>query len=172
MKPSEDLKNLRNWILGVVGFATTLSTFLVTALHFPLEQTIGGMSMIALVFVIVVYLIGKSEQRALKAVKEHRQMSDGQVDRLTTAIENLTQICRDTEASTLRIEMNDEIHRHPENHDTILKMAERYFVVLGRDWVETDLFLQWKEDEEQAGRKVHIPPHLLDDVMSKKAREM
>ena len=168
MKPSEDLKNLRNWILGVVGFATTLSTFLVTALHFPLEQTIGGVSVIALVFVIVVYLIGKSEQRALKAVKEHRQMSDGQIDKLTTAIENLTQICRDTEASTLRIEMNDD----PENHDSILKMAERYFVVLGRDWVETDLFLRWKEEEEQAGRKVHIPPHLLDDVMAKKAQEM
>ena len=53
----EDLKSLRNWILGIIGFATAVSTFLVQALHFRPEPTILAVSGFACALVLIVVLI-------------------------------------------------------------------------------------------------------------------
>ena len=46
--------------------------------------------------------------------------------------------------------------QHPHNHDTILKMAEKYFITLKGDWYETNRFLDWVEKEN-----IHLPPSLI-----------
>jgi hypothetical protein len=52
-----------------------------------------------------------------------------------------------------------------------LKYAERYFIELDGDWVQTDLFFGWIEAEDKAGRTVHIPPQLRDAVYYKREIE-
>ena len=39
--------------------------------------------------------------------------------------------------------MMDEIHRHPDNIDTILRISERYFVEQNGNWVATSEFIKW-----------------------------
>ena len=87
-------------------------------------------------------------------------------------LDSIDDVLLDIQKSTLRTEMNDEITRHPHNHDTILRMAQKYFVDLQADWIETDIFLSWVEAEKQAGRPVNLPPQLFSAVTDRKAEEM
>lgn len=62
--------------------------------------------------------------------------------RLKAAEKQLGQVSLDT----TRIQMMDEIHRHPDNIDTILKIAERYFVDQKGNWVATSEFIKWAKN--------------------------
>lgn len=48
---------------------------------------------------------------------------------------------------TLRTQLYIKIEHEPKNHDTILKIAHRYFVEYGGDWVATTDFQAWADRE-------------------------
>ena len=79
------------------------------------------------------------------ALEEHNRRQD----------ERLLQIQLDTTRTQLYIKMEHDTH----NHDTILKIAHRYFVELGGDWVATVDFLAWAKKE-----KIEIPKPILDAI--------
>lgn len=62
--------------------------------------------------------------------------------RLRAAEKKLEQVSQDT----TRIQMMDEIHRHPKNKDTIFRIAERYFVEQKGNWVATNEFIKWAKE--------------------------
>lgn len=171
MDSVDDLKTLRNWAIGIASFSTTISAVLVQVLHFPVEPTLLCVLGFAGIMLIVVYLINKSEQRQKKLLQSHTEESTQITKDFDRRLDSIDEILLDIQRSTLRTEMNDEIARHPENHDTILKMAEKYFCQLKSDWVQTSLFLDWVESEEKAGRKVHIPQELLNTVSARALEE-
>lgn len=163
----EDLKTLKGYALGVVGFATAISAILVQALHFPTEPTLLTVAGFAGLMLLIAYLINRSEQRQRVLLKSHTEEADMLVGELKEDLTYLKDMALESQRSTLRIEMNDEIHRNPANHDTIIRMAERYFLTLKGDWVMTSLFLDWVDNEKKAGREVHVPPTLLANVEQK-----
>lgn len=171
MDSTDDLKALKNWAIGIVGFSTTISAVLVQILHFPVEPTLLCVLGFAGIMLLVVYLINKSEQRQKRLLQSHAEESVQITKDFDKRLDSIDEILLDIQRSTLRTEMNDEIARHPENHDTILKMAEKYFCQLKSDWVQTSLFLAWVESEEKAGRKVHIPQELLNTVNARVLEE-
>lgn len=61
----------------------------------------------------------------------------------------------DTTRTQLYFKMEHDTH----NHDTILKIAHKYFVILKGDWVATIDFLSWAEKEN-----VKIPKPILDAI--------
>lgn len=67
----------------------------------------------------------------------------------------LSEIRLDTTRTQLYFKMEHDLH----NHDTILKIAYRYFVELRGDWVATIDFMAWAEKE-----KVKIPKPILDAI--------
>ena len=71
-------------------------------------------------------------------------------------MDEIKTMVRDTGKSTLRLEISQEIDRNPQNHDTILKMGEKYFCEMDGDWYMTNRFLDWVEKE-----KIHLPPSLM-----------
>lgn len=168
----EDLKTLRNYILGVIAFASAVSTFLIQVFHFPVETTLAGVVGLGVVFLAVVFLINRAEKRSQLMIREHIDEAAHDTERLVGKLESIDSVLIDIQKSTLRTEMNDEITRHPHNHDTILRMAQKYFVDLQADWIETDIFLSWVDAEKQAGRPVNIPPQLFSAVTDRKAEEM
>lgn len=152
----EDLKTLKNWALGIIAFATGVSTFLVQALGFRPQPTILAVSGFACLMLLIVFLISRSERRQEYIVKSHIEESDKRLGSIDDRFDKIDEALLDIQRSTLRTEMNDEIHRNPHNHDTIIKMAEKYFNVLQADWVETNIFLDWADSE-----KIKLPPNLL-----------
>lgn len=59
---------------------------------------------------------------------------------------------REIRLDTTRTQMIMLMEHQPQNHDTILKIAERYFCVLKGDWYCTSLFKEWAKKE-----KIEIP---------------
>lgn len=168
----EDLKTLKGYALGVVGFATAISAILVQALHFPAEPTLLIICGFAGLMLLIAYLINRSEQRQRVLLKSHVEEANMLTSELKEDLTYLKDMALENQRSTLRIEMGDEIHRNPANHDTIIKMAERYFVTLKGDWVMTNLFLDWVDNEKKAGREVHVPPALLANIEQKHTEDI
>lgn len=164
--PIEDVKTLRNWVLGVIGFASTVATFLIQVFHFRTEPTVAAVLGFSLLMLLVVFLINRTESRMTVMVKDHieenNQIFNSFTERLDSIDNNLVEIQR----STLRIELSNEMKAHPENHDTILRMAERYFNKrknggLEGNWVMKDSFKNWVDSENKNGRPVNIPPDFI-----------
>lgn len=167
----DDIKTSKGYILGVIAFATAVGAFLTQVLHFRPEPTLTAVASLAVFVLFLSWLIDRSEKRQIKRLEEHNKETNARMAGYDKTLECLTGIAKETQLSTLRIEMNNEIERNPANHDTILRFAEKYFVELDGDWVETDIFFGWIERENEAGRTVHIPPQLRDAVYYKREIE-
>lgn len=157
----EDLVMLRNYTLGVVAFATAVSTLLIQVLHFRTEPTIACTLAFACMMLLIVFLIGRAEKRNQTTLSQHIQESDERMLGFDNRLNSIDSVLSDIQGTTLRIELKNAIARCPENHDMIIRMAERYFVSLGQNWVMLDSFLAWVDKEKEAGREVHLPAELL-----------
>lgn len=164
----EDLKTLRNYALGIVGFSTTISAVLIQVFHTRAEPTILCVIGFALAMFAICFLVNRAEQRQAKALKEHKDESDAAMQEFRDGVFYLKNMALENQRSSLRNEMNSEIYRNPSNHDTILQLAHRYFVEMGGDWVQTDQFLAWAENESEKGRPVHIPIELTQTIAIRK----
>lgn len=160
----EDIKAIKSFITGVLAFAVATAAFLVEVVNLPKPATLLGVSGVSVGLLVIGFLIQRSESRQAVALKAHVTASD-------KIVAEIHESMLEGQRSNLRTEMNLMMYTHPENHDTILKMAYRYFVELKGDWVETDLFLGWVEEEEAKGRRVHLPPELRNTVGALHAKE-
>ena len=167
----DDIKSSKGYILGVIAFATAVATFLTTAVGFRKEPTIAAVAGLAVFVLYLSWLIDRSEKRQIKRLEEHNKETNAKMAGYDKTLECLTGIAKETQLSTLRIEMDNEMARNPANHDTILRYAEKYFIELGGDWVQTDKFCAWVDSENAAGRTVHVPPALMDNVLMKRDAE-
>ena len=158
----EDLVTLRNYTLGVVAFATAVSTLLIQVLHFRVEPTIACTLAFACMMLLIVYLIGRAESRNQLILRNHIDESDTKIESFDKRLDSIDSCLLEIQRSTLRTELNNAIFRHPENHDSILKMAEKYFGKpedggLNANWYMSSVFLDWAEKE-----KVKLPISLQD----------
>ena len=167
----DDIKESKGYILGVIAFATAVATFLTTAMGFRKEPTITAVAGLAIFVLYLSWLIDRSEKRQIKRLEEHNKETNAIMAGYDKTLECLTSIAKETQLSTLRIEMDNEMARNPANHDTILRYAEKYFIELGGDWVQTDKFCAWVDSENAAGRTVHMPPVLMNHIATKREEE-
>lgn len=170
--PLGDIKEMRNYIIGVVAFATAIATFLINCIpSTPKELVFVAVAGIAVAMVVIGWLINRSEKRQAKALEAHEHASQQQAADMVKSIKNIEALAIENQQSSVRTEMNMAIHNYPQDHTTILKMAQRYFMELKGDWVETDLFLNWIKKEKEAGRIVNVPPQLMSTVDNLKTVE-
>lgn len=167
----DDIKEIKGYILGVIAFATAVAAFLTQIVKFPMDVTLAGVTFISVYMVFVGFLINKSEQRQTIALKKQDEKSAARVESFKESVNEIKNLAIETRLDNLRTLLTLYMHDQPENHDTILKIAEKYFIEFHGDWVMTDEFLKWAENESQAGRKVYIPASLLDVVRLREKEE-
>lgn len=167
----DDIKECKGYILGVIGFATTVSVFMVQVFHFQLEPTLIGVCSVALCMLLIGFFINRSEKRGQIALEKRRQESLDRTNQLQDSLNEIKKLTLETRLDGIRTLLTMYINTQPENHDTILKIAQRYFVEYGGDWVMTDEFLKWAERENEEGRKVHLPPALSSTVQMRFSEE-
>lgn len=167
----DDIKTSKGYILGVLAFATAVGAFLTQVLHFRTEPTLAAVAFFALFVLYLSWLIDKSEKRQVKRMEDHNAEINTKLANYDDTLACLKDYAKETQLATLRIEMGNVIVRNPANHDTILKYAQRYFIELGGDWVMTDTFFEWAESENEAGRPVHMPPALMNNIQTKRESE-
>lgn len=167
----EDIKAIKGYVMGVIALAAAVSGFCVTVFGWEAQKVTAVSAVAAIVFISLAYLIQRSENRNQKRLESHIKESQEQSAKVNDSLECLKNFAIENQRSSIRIEMNSYIRNEPYNHDTILAYAEKYFVELDGDWKETDKFLEWVDKENEAGRPVHIPPMLLNNVGAKAAAE-
>ena len=167
----DDIKQSKGYILGVIAFATAVGAFLTQVLHYPTDMTLTAVAFVTVGILFISWLIEKSEKRSEERLKEHEKEVGKKLNEYDETLKTIVSFCKENQLASLRIEMGNAIVRNPENHDTILKYAERYFIELGGDWVQTDVFFAWAESEREAGRPVHMPPALMNNIQEKHRNE-
>lgn len=151
----DNVKELKGWVAGAIGFDATVTALLVTIFQVDAVKTTIATTATTIVALAIVFLIYRSEARSRNELQNHIDEANGLVKNLTNGIDELKEIVKDTAKSTLRLEINEEMAKNPHNHDTILKMGEKYFCEMDGDWYMTNRFLDWAEKEG-----VHLPPTL------------
>lgn len=167
----DDIKSSKGYILGVIAFATAVGAFLTQVLHFKTEPTLASVTGMAVLILYMGWLIQQSEKRQEARLKAHEDEMKVKMTGYDGQLATIIDICKENQLSSLRTEMDNEIARNPSNHDTILRYAQKYFIELGGDWVQTDKFFAWAESEKEAGRTVHMPPMLMNYIMTKREEE-
>ena len=167
----EDLREFKTLAVGALALITAFTAILIGVFGTdPLLTTSVAIMVVLLVFFIS-WLIVRSEKRSEHKLSQHIDTAAGWLKGFQEDISYLKDMALENQHSVTRMEMNHYIHNEPNNHDTILAYAEKYFIELGGNWKQTDTFLAWMESEKEAGRPVHIPPSLLQDVQSKHIAE-
>lgn len=119
---------------------------------------------------IIIALIGGSSgiisavSTAIFKALEYRKAQKGELfrtqlkpflDKLEAQDKELHEIRLDTTRTQLLMLMEHQ----PENHDTILKVAHRYFVDLKGNWWMASEFMNWAKNQG-----VQVPPQIWDIV--------
>lgn len=93
------------------------------------------------------------------AVQQNREDTERRISNFKEDVKVLLENTKETRKDTLRIQLLMILEQQPENIDTILKLAETYFVELHGDWYMTSLFSQWAKDHD-----IIIPNHIYNAI--------
>ena len=167
----DDIKSLKGYILGVAALAAGVTTFCTLTFHWEAPKVSAISASVAVIFIVLAFLIQRAENRNARRLETHIETSEKRISEFSEGIDYLKRMALENQRASTRIEMNSFIRNEPWNHDTILAYAEKYFLELDGDWKETDVFLSWVDKENEAGRKVHVPPELFSNVHTKSELE-
>lgn len=154
MSVLDDIKQMKAYILGVIGFATATTGILVGTFNVDPVKTTIATTATAIVALFLGWLVQKAEKRVHNELQVHIEESNELREELkecmVTNRERLDEIRKDT----LRIQLSQYLTHQPENVDAILIMAEEYFCKLGGDWYMTNEFINWAEAH-------HVKPEIV-----------
>ena len=152
----DNVKELKGWVAGAIGFDATITALLVAVFQVDAVKTTIATTATTIVALAIIFLIYRSENRSRSELQKHIDEANSLVAEIRKDTAEIKEMLLDNGKSTLRIEINDEMSKNPHNHDTILKMGEKYFCEMDGDWYMTNRFLDWAEREH-----VHLPSSLL-----------
>ena len=156
-----DLSNMWKRIAAVIAAIGVITKFIVDLFHVDIAIVLPICSFVGFLILLVSWYVDRQTEHNHQELKEHIAESNNMISTMTKNIEDLKTISLDTRKDTLRIQLSMYMKSDPTNIDTILKLAETYFVKLGGDWYMTNEFMKWAKDND-----VTIPPQVFD-VMHK-----
>ena len=149
-------------IAGVLAAVGLVATAVVKIFNAPPELTYSLFAALGLILLIISFYVDKQteytyqeivayEHKAradfTKNIKETKQQmldmkedSNKKIDTLTKNVEKVLKISKETRQDTIRIQLLMIMEHQPDNIDTIIKLAEKYFIELKGDWYMTNEF--------------------------------
>lgn len=154
-------------IAGVLAAVGLVATAVVKIFNTPPELTYSLFAALGLILLIISFYVDRQteytyqeivayEHKAradfTKIIKETRQQmldmkedSNKKIDTLTENVEKVLKISKETRQDTIRIQLLMIMEHQPDNIDTIVKLAEKYFIELKGDWYMTNEFNKWEK---------------------------
>lgn len=184
----DDIKKVWGRIAGVIAAVGILATFLVKIFNTPADLTYIIFAGLGVVLLIVSFYVDKqsaynhneiveyekkARQDFIEVMKKAEQQtydlkkdSDDKIANINENVSKLLTISEETRKDTLRIQLLMILSHQPDNIDTILKLAETYFVELHGDWYMTNEFTRWAKAHD-----VTVPQSIYNIIMEEKQRE-
>lgn len=147
MSVIDNVKGLKAWVMGAIAFDAAVTTLLINIFEVDAVKTTIATTATTIVALIIIWLIYKSEENAHKELQEHIEQSNILQEQLKECMVDNKQQLLDIRKDTLRIQLSQYMKDQPENIDTILKLAETYFVQLKGDWYMTSEFSKWADSQ-------------------------
>lgn len=176
-----DISKVWSRIAGVIGAIGIVSTFIVKVFNTRPEITYSLFGCLGALLLIISFYVDKqieythqkivtSEQKARadfqKIMLEARDQtlgmkadSDKKINDLTDNLSTILDLAQETRRDTVRIQLIMVLKHQPENIDTILKLAEVYFVELHGDWFMTSEFINWAK-----AHNVAVPTNIYQAI--------
>lgn len=147
MSVLDNVKGIKTWVMGAIAFDAAVTALLVNIFEVDAIKTTIATTATTIVALVLIYLIYKSEQSAHKELQEHIKESNELREEIKECMATNRQQLLDIRKDTLRIQLSQYMKDQPENVDTILKIAETYFVQLKGDWYMTSEFSKWADSQ-------------------------
>ena len=169
----DDISKSWKRIAAVVAAMGAIATFFVNVFGSPLDKTVTVTSCLGIVILLISFYVDKQTKYIRDEIKEHQKESDNKlsahiqeanktVQGFQGVLDELKTLSKDTRKDTLRIQLLMIMKDQPENTDTILKLAETYFVKLKGDWYMTSEFMKWAKKHD-----VMIPDNIFNNLNMK-----
>lgn len=178
-------------IAGVLAAVGLIATAVVKIFNTPVELTYSLFAALGLILLIISFYVDKQTEYTYqeivayehktraefaKIMKETKQQtldmkkdSNKKIDILAGNVEKVLKISKETRQDTIRIQLLMIMEHQPDNIDTIIKLAEKYFIELKGDWYMTSEFNKWAKAHD-----VIVPANIyeaIDDNHGKKEEE-
>ena len=158
----DNVKEMKGWIMGAIAFDASVTSVLVAVFDVDAVKTTIATTATTIVALAIIFLIYKSEARSRQQLQDHIEEASGSLKEMRRRFDDIDKVLLEIRRSSLRIELGNEMRAHPENHDTIIKMAEKYFGKIEKgglegNWVMEDAFKNWVNSEKEKGRPVNTP---------------
>ena len=172
-----DIAKVWGRIAGVIAAVGLIATFIVKVFNTTSEMTYSVFAGFGIILLIIPFYVDKQTEythqeilryeskaredftKAIKVTREQtlelKKDSDKRIASFREAVDELIDTARETKRDTLRIQLLMVLANQPDNIDTILKLAQTYFVNLQGDWYMTSEFTKWAKTHE-----IEIPDSL------------
>lgn len=81
----------------------------------------------------------------IKDFEKTNELYEKRFDRIDAVLQTIEKHSLETHEDTMRLQLLHLLEHQPENIDSIMTVAERYFCQLGQDWYMTNEFMAWAE---------------------------
>ena len=134
-----------------VAFSSLVGSGVFSAAFAPLDKTTTIAGILGLTILLISFYVDKQTNYIREEIEEskkeeeskllkHTEESNRIISDISSSLDDLKKLSLDTRKDTLRIQLLMILEQQPENIDTILKLAETYFVELHGDWYMTSEF--------------------------------
>ena len=139
----DNVKEMKAWITGAIAFDATVTSLLVLVFNVDAVKTTIATTATTIVALAIIALIYRSEKRTNFDLQKHIQESNELREELRECMVDNKKALAEIRKDTLRIQLSRYMEGQPENIDTIIKIAEEYFVHMKGDWYMTSEFRKW-----------------------------
>lgn len=179
--PWNDVSSIWKKIAAVIAAVGVLATLTVTIFKTPADITYIVYAVLGLILLMISWYVDKqafyshrelidyenqAREKITNALGDIRdsihQVDEASKDRITSfndRVDKIIGIVEDTRKDTLRIQLLILMREDNDNIDTILRLAETYFVKLQGDWYMTSEFCKWAKAHD-----VMIPNNIWDSI--------
>jgi len=176
-----DIANTWGRIGGVVAAVGILATFVSKIWNLSPELIYSIFGGLGVVLLIISFYVDKQAEythqeivkyehkaredftKALdetkRMVQQNREDTERRIDLFREDVKTLLDNTKETRKDTLRIQLLMILEQQPENIDTILKLAETYFVELHGDWYMTSEFNKWAK-----AHNIVVPQYIYEAI--------
>lgn len=160
-----DIATVWKRVAAVITASGVLSAFLVGMFNFHAGKTILITSAAGIIILVISFYVDRQtkyiEENFHSVLSNHESKAAKEVKIMNESITTIKDITLDTRKDTLRIQLMMLIQNQPENIDSILKLAETYFVKLHGDWYMSSEFKKWAK-----AHNVEVPEIIINKIDS------
>lgn len=135
---------------GVFAAITVLSTFTINMTGWDIVKVSGSYGLLGIAILVSGWMLDKhtkefeiiNNQRDERLIERDKELQK-RVEHIEEALQVIKKHSLETHKDTVRIQLLQLLQHQPDNVDTILTIAEKYFCELKGDWFMTNVFMDW-----------------------------